>query len=154
LSINDSSFVNNAAVGSAGAVYMSAETEAVITSCTFAANTANVFGGSIMATAQSILNISTTSFINGQASVGGALQSDADSDVLLKDVFMFNNSALSAGAMSIHGNLFCNDSSFSNNTAQSRGGAVVGMLRVTCYCSTLALLATLVKVSERVSKHA
>jgi hypothetical protein len=42
---------------------------------------------------------------------------------------MTSNTATSAGAVSTQGDMYCNDSSFSGNIAQSRGGAVVGDAR-------------------------
>jgi hypothetical protein len=52
--------------------------------------------------------------------------STTESNVTLIGVSMTNNTAVNAGAVSVQGELRCNDSSFSDNTAQSRGGAVVG----------------------------
>jgi predicted outer membrane repeat protein len=119
-------FSNNNATVAAGAIFVEASAQVAFTSCTFLNNTATDYAGSIYADTNSKVNITTSNFTGDYAAVGGALLISVNSIVRLKEVHMSSSSAVSGGAINLQGYLFCYSSSFSNNTAQSRGGAIAG----------------------------
>lgn len=124
--ISGCSFNNNNASTSAGVLYIAASCEVTVSDCVFSNNTATNYGGSILAYTKSIVNITASSFTGGSAAVGGALATFTESDITLIDVHMSSNTAVNGGAMNVQADMYVHDSSFSNNTAQSRGGVLVG----------------------------
>jgi autotransporter family porin len=97
-----------------------------VNNCHFTNNTAQYNAGSILAYTKSIVNVNGSSFSNGYAAVGGAMIAFTESNVTLRDVHMSSNTADDGGAISVQSVLYVYNSSFSNNKAQSRGGAIVG----------------------------
>jgi predicted outer membrane repeat protein len=124
--ISGCSFNNNNASTSAGVLYIAASCEVTVSDCVFSNNTATNYGGSILAYTKSTVNITASSFTGGSAAVGGALATFTETDITLRDVHMSSHAAVNGGAMNIQALMHVYGSSFSNNTAQSRGGLLVG----------------------------
>jgi predicted outer membrane repeat protein len=72
------------------------------------------------------VNVTASRFTNSSAAVGGVLIAYTESIVRLEDVHMSSNTAVDAGAISAQSELHVLGCSFTNNTAQSQGGAIVG----------------------------
>jgi predicted outer membrane repeat protein len=132
IAVSGSNFIDNSASLSGGALYILVNSQATISDTTFKANTATYYGGSIVGYTGCDMTITSSRFSGGNASVGGAIYS-TDSTLTLTDVHMSNNTAVNAGAVSLQGDLSCKHSSFSNNIARSRGGAIVGDAESTMY---------------------
>jgi hypothetical protein len=120
--ISNCSFTNNNASTSAGALYIGNVCAVTIKECAFSNNTATNYAGSTYVDSDSNVNITATSFNGGSAAVGGAVVALTRSSVTLRDVHMHSNTAVNGGAIAIQAQLYVYDSSFSNNTAASRGG--------------------------------
>jgi hypothetical protein len=97
-----------------------------VSDCNFSNNIATNYAGSILVYTNSIANITNSSFTGGSAGVGGVLATVTDSDVTLRGVHMSSNTGVNGGAINVQAALYVSNSSFANNTAQSRGGMLVG----------------------------
>jgi hypothetical protein len=125
-SVTSCAYTSNHARTSGGALYIGTNCEVTVGNSTFSNNSAASSAGSIFADTDSVVNISTSSFTSGSAGVGGVLVTTTYSAVVLKDVKMSRHTASNGGAISAEANLTVFDSTFSNSTARTRGGFLVG----------------------------
>jgi fibronectin-binding autotransporter adhesin len=132
-------FTSNYANSTAGAVYVEESCNVTLYVCKFVNNRAQYNAGSIMAYAKSVVDVTTSNFTNGNAAVGGVMIAFTESVVTLSHVRMSNNTAVDGGAISVQAELNVYYSSFTNNTAQSRGGAIVGDASSFVYMSDCSL---------------
>eukprot|EP00953_Heterococcus_sp_UTEX-ZZ885_P003628 2472-Heterococcus_DN1.PRE.1 len=119
-------FTNNSASATAGAIFIGDLCILAVSDCNFSNNVATNYAGSILVYTNSIANITNSSFTGGSAGVGGVLVTVTDSDVTLRGVHMSSNTGVNGGAINVQAALYVYNSSFANNTAQSRGGMLVG----------------------------
>eukprot|EP00953_Heterococcus_sp_UTEX-ZZ885_P035577 18362-Heterococcus_DN1.PRE.1 len=125
--IDSSTFSNNSCAASGGAVH-SEVSKLNITNTSFASNKAFSLTGSGGAVflKGSLTYISNSTFTANQANLGGAVAAAADCDLHLSEVVLTGNVAASGGAMNVLSFLGCSNCTFSGNSAQSQGGAIVG----------------------------
>ncbi len=127
---------NHSAGANGGGAYLYENCEPIFRNCTFDANTAMYYGGALVCSAQSPAVISSCTFTNNQSTVqsglahGGAVAMSASSDALVRNCwFEGNTSGIHGGAVGVYNSTphFFN-TVFLNNTAGGNGGAVYGQL--------------------------
>lgn len=127
-SFHGSSFLNNMASDSGGAVYLQSDSLLSISSSEFVTNTAAKSGGALLARARSSLTCSSCTFTSNTArnGPGGAVAMVEGTSASITETSFINNMASdSGGAIDIYAsNLTLNESTFLLNTAKSYGGAV------------------------------
>ncbi len=135
LTITNSSFTSNSVSGGSnpygGAIYISLNTNPVVTNCTFTGNTSSHSGGAVMLNNPTSASVTGCEFYNNSAEAGGALsgQWDASSSkpsVTIEEcLFQGNVSSLEGGAIySFYCHMDIQNSRFQGNTAVN-GGAIL-----------------------------
>jgi len=123
--ISNSIFMNNKAMMNGGAIYISRN----VSGSTFENNSANEAGGAIYGSQHTRI-ISNTTFINNNASVGGAVyRFYRDNDmVIFNSLFFKNISSENGGAVYFYSyeSSAVMNSTFVNNIASELGGAFYG----------------------------
>lgn len=123
LTITDSTFSNNTAESGGGAIVSCAKT--AIKDSAFEHNTAHCGGGAIIASGKLTIEDSSFTGNTAQKSGGGAIITDW-CDVIITSSILAANKAIRGGAISnsVGGELTIKDSTFTQNSAQTNGGAI------------------------------
>jgi predicted outer membrane repeat protein len=129
--IESSIFDGNSCTISGGAILVGESSDLVVFETTFTGNTAYeggavAFIGGNDAFSEVTLAVKGSNFTANQATVGGAIASTADTAVSLSGLLLADNKATSGGALYILGSVASKNNMFTNNSAQSQGGAIVG----------------------------
>ena len=119
----NSSFFNNHAMISGGALNVKNEMQVFLVASNFNNNSAIVNGGAISATSNSTLNIASSVFYNNQARTGGAIDSQTHSTTSLNNCTLIHNSKTAFAAFN-HVTVTIAKCRFQNNSTPSSGGAI------------------------------
>ena len=124
--ISDCTFISNSAVGDGGAVLTNGE-NCIISNSKFNNNVAVIYNGGAVRNTGDYCIIRNSTFIGNRASshYGGAIKSGGANPIISNSVFI-DNHAIEGGAFFVSVGFYSTviNSSFINNTADDKGGAI------------------------------
>ena len=124
--ISDCTFISNSAVGDGGAVLTNGE-NCIISNSKFNNNVAVIYNGGAVRNTGNYCIIRNSTFIGNRASshYGGAIKSGGANPIISNSVFI-DNHAIEGGAFFVSVGFYSTviNSSFINNTADDKGGAI------------------------------
>ena len=118
--------------GYGGAIYVAAQSQLLVTNCTFEDNSAQSCGGAIITVSNTTLHVQETTFVGNKAHVryGGAIIALLNATLYIEETTFVGNKANGGGAISaaLNATLQIEKTTFVSNKASGEGGAIITVL--------------------------